>query len=306
MKPDAVVFVSGGLASWATAMLARERYAAPVFLFNDVLIEDADLYRFLLEGMAAVLGQPKPLDLMARAAALPDVDSDAHVERRKQELAEIRAEAMHRLPGFIWQADGRTPWEAWRDARFIGNSRTAHCSKWLKAEIGDRWVAQHAPDAVGEYGMYWDELDRILKLERVLPSPVGRLLHDSRLTHGDIAQWVAREGIRPPRQYAQGYTHANCSGLCCRAGKRHWAHKHQQAPHEARYFAGKEAELLRDLPNALPMLTDRVNGEKQPVPLAEFFDRLDALPILLTTLDDLGSGCGCVFDAMTGEMDAAD
>lgn len=295
----AVVFVSGGLASWATAMLCRDKYATVHYLFNDVLIEDADTYRFLLEGMAAVLRQPRPVDLMARASALPNVDSDEHVEARKQELAEIRAEAMRRLPGLIWQADGRTPWEAWRDARFIGNSRTAHCSKELKAAIGDKWVAQHAPGAVQEYGMYWDELDRIEKLEKVKPSPIGRSLHDSALLHSDLAAWVAREGIQPPRQYAQGYSHANCSGLCCRAGKKHWAHKYMLAPLEARYFASKEAELLADLPAALPMLTDRVQGKKKPVPPHDFFNRLDQIPMLISTLDDLDSGCGCVFDAMT-------
>lgn len=297
----AVVSVSGGLASWATAMLARDKYDTVHYLFNDVIIEDADLYRFLLEGMAAVLRQPKPLDLIARALYLPDVDSDEHVAIRKRELSEIRAEAMRRLPGFTWQADGRTPWEAWRDERFIGNSRTAHCSKLLKAKMGDTWAAAHAPGAVQEYGMYWDELDRILKLERVLPSPVGRTLYESGLLHSDIALWAAREGIQTPRAYGQGYTHNNCSGLCCRAGKRHWAHKYLLAPLEARYFAEKEAELLRDLPHALPMLTDRVKGEKLPVPLHEFFNRLDQLPTLLSTLDDMDSGCGCVFDAMTAE-----
>lgn len=300
----AVVFVSGGLASWATAKLASKKHEQVSYLFNDVLIEDADLYRFLLEGMANVLGLPAPTDLMRRALALPDVDSDEHVEQRRSELTDIRAEAMRRMPGFIWQADGRTPWEAWADARFIGNSRTAHCSIDLKAAVGDAWVDAHCNPAhtVLEYGMYWDELHRILKLERVLhPFQLGRTLHDAGLTHGDIAAWAKCEGIPISRSYLYGYSHDNCSGLCCRAGQKHWAEKYRRKPNEARYVAGKEADMLSEMPATLPMLTDRSgDGKKKPLPLSAFFDRLDQQPGLIATLDDLGSGCGCVFDAMAG------
>lgn len=298
-RGEAVVFVSGGLASWATAKLASQKYDHITYLFNDVLIEDADTYRFLLEGMANVLGVPTPHDLLARCLALPDVSSDHNVRVRMWQLGEIRAEAMRRLPGLIWQADGRTPHMVWAAERFIGNSRTAHCSIVLKARVGDAWVARNAPDAVCEYGMYWDELARIEKLDAVKPRPVGRSLYESGLTHGDITEWLWTLGIKPPRQYGQGFTHANCSGLCCRAGKRHWAHKFHQNPAEARYAAQKEGELLAALPAALPMLTDRKgDGKKKPLPLSVFFAELEAMPMLISTLDDLGSGCGCVFDAM--------
>jgi len=214
----AVVMVSGGLASWATAKLASKKYEQVAYLFNDVLVEDADLYRFLLEGMANVLGVPAPTDLMRRALALPDVDSDANVEIRRAELAKIRAEAMQRLPGFTWLADGRTPFEAWHDHRFIGNSRLAHCSIELKAAVGDAWVdANCDAETVQEFGMYWDEGGRIEKLRRLKRRRIGDLLFQSGLTHSDIAAWAKCEGIPISRSYLYGYSHDNCSGLCCRS-----------------------------------------------------------------------------------------
>jgi 3'-phosphoadenosine 5'-phosphosulfate sulfotransferase (PAPS reductase)/FAD synthetase len=36
---------------------------------------------------------------------------------------------------YIYLADGRTPWEVFKDKRFIGNSRTAHCSHVLKQDV---------------------------------------------------------------------------------------------------------------------------------------------------------------------------
>ena len=46
-----IIFFSGGLGSWATAKRVIDRYGSEnvLCLFTDTLIEDADLYRFLLE-----------------------------------------------------------------------------------------------------------------------------------------------------------------------------------------------------------------------------------------------------------------
>lgn len=298
--PAAVVFVSGGLASWATAMLARKAYKGRiVYLFNDTLTEDADLYRFLIEGLCIVLKVKKPAGLLGRCRALPGVDSDQSIEVRRRELAEIRAEAMARLPGFIWQCDGRTPWEAWEANSFIGNSRVAHCSIDLKAVMGDRWIKQNAgPNTVQEFGMYWDEGGRIERLRKLKGQPIGQLLYESGLTHSDIAEMAAAAGLKVGRSYGAGFAHDNCSGLCCRAGKKHWAMKYAQNPAEARYFAGKEAELLATVPGGLPMIKEERQGKPYGVPLNAFLDRLDAERPAIDSLDDLGSGCGCTLAAI--------
>lgn len=45
-------------------------------------------------------------------------------------------------------ADGRDIWQVFRDERFLGNSRVDPCSKILKRELADRWIAEHCPTAV--------------------------------------------------------------------------------------------------------------------------------------------------------------
>src|SRR6266853_2955096 len=40
-------------------------------------------------------------------------------------------------------ADGRTPWEVYRDERFLGNSRADPCSKLLKRQPAERWLREN-------------------------------------------------------------------------------------------------------------------------------------------------------------------
>lgn len=89
-----VVQFSGGVGSWAAArrLIQLGDYEAVTLLFADTLIEDEDLYRFLDDAVT---------DLRALGA-----ERDVSV-------------GYHRI------ADGRTPWEVFRDRRFIGNTRVA-------------------------------------------------------------------------------------------------------------------------------------------------------------------------------------
>ena len=43
--------------------------------------------------------------------------------------------------------DGRTPWDVYVDKRWIGNTRTAHCSTELKTKQVKKWLEENAaPD----------------------------------------------------------------------------------------------------------------------------------------------------------------
>ena len=44
-------------------------------------------------------------------------------------------------------ADGRTPWEVFRDVRFLGNDRLAPCTRLLKQVPCREWMEQHADPA---------------------------------------------------------------------------------------------------------------------------------------------------------------
>ncbi len=55
---DHLIFYSGGLASWATAMRVAEKHGTKnlKMLFTDTKMEDEDLYRFLDESAVVVGG----------------------------------------------------------------------------------------------------------------------------------------------------------------------------------------------------------------------------------------------------------
>jgi 3'-phosphoadenosine 5'-phosphosulfate sulfotransferase (PAPS reductase)/FAD synthetase len=57
-------------------------------------------------------------------------------------------------------ADGRTPWELFAAESFLGNTRVDICSRVLKRELADRWLAEHyTPEAVTVYvGIDWSEV----------------------------------------------------------------------------------------------------------------------------------------------------
>src|SRR5689334_14206991 len=72
--PDqAVVMFSGGAGSWGAAKRTVERYGAENtrLLFTDTLIEDEDLYRFLIEGSANVVGIEPNRGLVAQTEEIP-------------------------------------------------------------------------------------------------------------------------------------------------------------------------------------------------------------------------------------------
>jgi hypothetical protein len=121
-------------------------------------------------------------------------------------------------------ADGRTPWEVFRDERFLGNSRLDPCSKILKRLVCDRWLEAHCDpaDTVIHLGLHWSESDRIDTTrsrfaERgwVMDAP---LTWDPWIPRLQIDTMLADAGIPMPRLYCMGFSHNNCGGFCIKAG----------------------------------------------------------------------------------------
>lgn len=182
-----VVQYSGGIGSWATAHRVAARYgiADLVLLFADTLIEAPDVYAFL-HASAAQLG-----------------------------LSVTRV------------ADGRTPFEVFWDTRFLGNARVAPCSKILKQIPCRRWLEANAdPSTTVLYvGIDTTEARRIPGIRAGwAPWPVEFPLagDEPDLTKDAMLDEARALGLTPPAAYAEGYAHANCSGLCVRGGQAHW------------------------------------------------------------------------------------
>jgi hypothetical protein len=227
-----VVQASGGIGSWATAHRVTRRHGTDdlVLLFCDTLIEEPSLYRFLDE-QAAHLGVP-----------------------------------------LVRVADGRTPFEVYEQTRFLGNSRIAPCSRILKQLPARRWLTAHADPA---HTILYIGID-VHEARRVRAIRAGwapwrtefPLLDEPDLSKEDMLHEARALGLTPPDAYVEGFAHANCSGLCVRAGQAHWLRLLRTHPDRFARYERLEAGF-RARHGDVAILKQRRNGVSTPLPLAE-------------------------------------
>ncbi|WP_144240485.1 hypothetical protein [Paenibacillus sabinae] len=268
-----------------------------VLLFTDTLIEDKDLYRFMIESAAYLFKLPKPLHLISRCSSIPDVDKDIDV--RKVYLAELAAATTAYIPQLRWISDGREPWEVFRDRRWIGNSRVAQCSEELKQKLSRNWVKdRYKPgDAVIYFGIDWTEMHRIEGIEKGwspyecrFPMTEQPYLYKSDMLHG-----LKRYGIKAPRLYNMGFAHNNCGGFCVRGGQGHFINLLQENRELYLYHEAQELEMQEYLGRPdVTILTRTVKGQEESLSLRKLREEWDTGLGLQTRIDlgDIG-GCGC-------------
>jgi len=196
-------------------------------------------------------------------------------------------------------ADGRKPWEVFRDRKWIGNTRTAHCSELLKQVPARRWLeANSDPTADVVYlGIDWTETHRIPKIEAgYKPWGVEFPLTDP--PYWDKDAWIASanaRGIRTPRLYDLGFLHNNCGGACVKGGQAQWAHLLEVFPDRFLDNEQAESQLRADLGTDATILRDRRGGVTKPLPLSVLRRRIQGADESPVDRDDWG-GCGCFVD----------
>ena len=193
--------------------------------------------------------------------------------------------------------DGRTPWDVYRDKRWIGNTRTAHCSTELKTKPVMDWLSNNAlPDDPLVLGMDWSEQDRIERAQKNwAPRPVVSLLNKFQVTRPEYDLILNRYGIRKPRLYSQGYEHNNCGGFCCKAGLVQFERLYRTNPERFFWHENKMNEVMSDIgPTAKPFLRKVNNGDTEYLTLTEFREHLERGSMELPMFDN--SGCGCFTD----------
>lgn len=257
MNSKYIVQYSGGITSYWAARRSIESYGVEnvVCLFADVLMEDADTYRFISETI-----------------------SDLGCE-------------------YVRVADGRCPWQVFRDERFLGNSRADPCSKILKRELLAKWIRANCDleKDVIVYGLDWTEPHRIKRvLERAewqCGFPLNTEPFWSKLRMLDE---VELRGIMRPRLYTLGFPHNNCGGACVKAGQAQWALLLKSMPDRYAYHEAKEQELRDYLGKNVAIL----KSKKKPLTLQDFRARVEANEY---DMFDFG-GCGCAVDYDDGEV----
>lgn len=296
------ISLSGGLGSAITTLVAWERDVEFGMVFADTLIEDEDLYRFVLDVAFQVRGdRPSSghtiLTAMARNIPVLTPDDPTVMCRRTKYLRMLAAMANAVIPGFRWLIDGRTPWDVYVDKKWIGNTRTAHCSTALKTDHVKAYIEAHgAEDDPLVLGMDWSEMDRIERAQkRWEPRPVVSLLNEFKVDRPEYDLILNRYGIRKPRLYGEGFSHNNCGGYCCKAGLKQFANLRDKEPERYEFHAQEMERVLEEIgPTAKPFLRKTLDGELEYITLKQYERLLDTGSIDVPEFD--AEGCGCFTD----------
>lgn len=300
-----VVMYSGGGGSRNAARRVKAAYGSAdlILLFTDTLIEDKDTYRYMVESAAHLYDLPKPYHLIAFCDQITDIKTDADIEKRKIILAELARKTTKLIPQFVWIQQNETPWETFKRNRFLGNSRTAHCSKNLKQEPAQIWIeANYKPDECIIYvGIDWTEVHRFIGTDKKLgirkhylpytaKAPMTEApYHDKHTMH----QIDAKDGIKMQRMYEQGFAHANCGGFCVRGGQGHFINLLQNNRDYYLFNESKELEMQEFLGREdVTILTRTVEGQEERLTLQKLREEWDSGLGLQVDLYDIG-GCGC-------------
>jgi 3'-phosphoadenosine 5'-phosphosulfate sulfotransferase (PAPS reductase)/FAD synthetase len=195
---------------------------------------------------------------------------------------------------FVRLVHGQTPWELFDSQGMIANSRADLCSRMLKRELVNDWIADNHPTAVRVFGFDWSEDHRTANIRRRhAPAEVlSPLAEKPWLSKSEQFEWARREGLPVSPAY-EHHAHDNCRGQCVKAGIAHWRHLYhvdrcgyleREAWEQAfRDRTGKDVAILRD----------RSGGETTPLTLAELRRRIEAGGQDGLFPDDEWGGCGC-------------
>jgi hypothetical protein len=195
-------------------------------------------------------------------------------------------------------SSNETPWDVFVRHRYIGNTRTAHCSTDLKTnKVRDYMSVHYNNECTLVLGMGVEESDR-LERAKARWSPVGvkSLLAEAGVGGGSCLQdKLAEYDIKPPRLYDYGFPHNNCGGFCCKAGLKQFKTLLTHFPKRFAEHEASELEAMRAIgPTARPFLRRTVAGEQQYITLKEFRQLVESGNIDIKEYDF--GGCGCFVD----------
>jgi hypothetical protein len=257
---------SGGLGSWATAKRVADQHGT-----DDLWLVFADV-----KG-----NNPSP-----------------HAGEDEDTYRFIREAAANVGGTLVTLNEGRDIWQVFHDNRFLGNSRLANCSKFLKQQPCREWLdANCDPDDTTVYvGIDWTETHRLPAIVRnYLPFNAEAPMTEPPLLDRDAVQAMCiAEGIEIPRLYQAGFAHNNCGGFCVRAGQAQFELLLREHPDRYAYHEAQEESLRQHLDANVSILRDRSGGTSTPLTLRRFRERIERQPELFDDLD--WGGCGCFVD----------
>lgn len=260
-----IVMYSGGAGSWAAAKRVVERHGAGdvTLLFSDTKMEDEDLYRFLVQGAAAI---GAPLLINAEGRDPWQVFFDVRY------LGNSRADPCSRI------------------------LKREIADNWLSVNCDPT-------DTIVYVGIDWTESHRYTRLRDLRASTGWRyeapMCEQPYISKREVLGWLAEAKVKPPRLYEMGFSHNNCGGFCIKAGQAHFATLLDKMPERYAYHEAKEQEIRSFLDKDVSVLRDRSGGESKPLTLLKFRERIQSGG----AHDDMEvGGCGCFSDVDQSEL----
>jgi len=201
-------------------------------------------------------------------------------------------------------ADGRDPWQVYKDRRFLGNHRIDPCSRILKRELSRKWVDKNCePDTTTLYiGIDWSEIHRMEAVKRNwMPYNIlAPMMEQPYFERDELMDALVKRGIQPPLLTRMGFAHNNCGGFCCKAGQASFKMLLDKFPDRYAYHEQKEQEMRDFLGKDVAFLTNRRDGKRVPETMKQFRMRMqdgeqyDFLEF---------GGCGCFVDSEIEDED---
>lgn len=250
-----VFATSGGLSSFGGLARGVEKYGADhvTALFTDVMVEDEDVYRFLVETCEA-LGVR--LEVACEGRTPWDVAMDEGFIPNNQ--VPLCSRVLKQEPARAWI-------EANAPGALLG--------------YGIAWYEAHREPAIREAQQ---------PREAWFP-----MMEPPYLDNGDLSRMARSYGIEPPRMYAAGYQHANCAGACFRAGHGAWRLVLRDNPTLYAYHEAMEHAWRRKWGKFQAVLKYRTKErDGEPMTLQTFRRYIEAEDYGQLDLLDHG-GCGC-------------
>lgn len=288
-----IVFFSGGVGSFSTAMRLINQGIDVDLMFTDTLIEDRTLYKFLVECAQFIykIDLSEELELVEQ---LREVFED--MEFRKKQLLKIQKSINDKVPQFHWlrferEGVGVSPWDIFNNDNFVGNSRVANCSVVIKQNLARKYIiSRWQPEEISVYlGLDWTEPQRISapkanweKYASAVRFPLNEEPYSMKLDR--IAE-IEKYGISIPKLYIQGFEHNNCGGFCVRAGKGHFKRLLATNKPLYEYHATQEAKLIEKIGVKRTIL-------KNELSLFDLKDQIVNNKFDQEALFEIG-GCGC-------------
>lgn len=192
-------------------------------------------------------------------------------------------------------ADGRTPFEVYKDVRFLGNSRIAPCSHELKQKPAKKWLKEnYSPEECILYlGIDWTEEHRT-KAPKKNWSPYQvefPLCEEPYVNKVEIIKTLEEMEVEVPRLYNMGFAHNNCGGFCCRAGQGHFTTLLKQMPERYKHYENLEKEFQEWIGKDVTMMKKTKDGKTERYSLEDLRKDYESEPQQID-LFDVG-GCGC-------------